>query len=127
MIKKMIPLVLLFFSSCQQVSTFETSCSELDAVDLEMLSVHKAIQKSYQDDKRFLKRLQDAQVYWTQYKDRHVRSLYPLEKKYYEDNYEGTYGQCKCMEAARLTRLRIKELKVWLDGPTDQDCPTSIK
>jgi uncharacterized protein YecT (DUF1311 family) len=126
--KKIICVLLVVIgNSCQSTSGFESDCQELDAVDLEMLTIYKSIEKKYKGEERFLKRLQDAQVYWIQYKDRHVRSLYPLEKKYYTDNYSIQYNQCKCKESTKLTKLRAKELKVWLDGPKIEDCPSSIK
>ncbi|MEO1096317.1 MAG: lysozyme inhibitor LprI family protein [Bacteroidota bacterium] len=108
-------------------NSYESHCAELDAIDLEMLQVHEKIKSKYSGDERFLQRLQDAQVYWIQYKDRHIRALYPLEKKNYKEKYGKTYNQCKCKEAARLTYLRVEELKIWLDGPIDPECPTSIK
>lgn len=124
--KLLVVFIYLLFVGCKQSVKYDSHCSELDAVDLEMLNIHKEIMERYKSEERFLRRLQDAQVYWIQYKDRHIRSLYPLEKKYYEDEYGRTYNQCKCKEATRLTRLRVKELRIWLNGPSDQECPTSV-
>ncbi len=122
-------LVISLFTSlsCSVKSDFENYCSDLDAADLEMLTVHNEIKKQYADDERFLKRLQDAQVYWIQYTNRHIRSLYPKEKRYYEETYGKTYNQCKCKELTKLTKLRAKELSMWLDGNKGDECPTSIK
>ena len=118
--------LLILIYACNSSEEYRTNCQELDAADLEMISVHKEIMTKYKSEERFLKRLQDAQVYWTQYKDRHIRSLYPLDKKYYEVNYGNTYNQCKCKEATRLTQLRVKELRVWHEGSDQGECPTSI-
>lgn len=104
-------------------------CSYLDQVDLEMLNTHKAIKVKYSDDPNFLSKLMTAQVAWTQYKDRHVNSLFPKPKRYYEnsDNYT-EYKQCKCKEWARLTKLRNEELKTWLKKSNNfSNCPSSIK
>lgn len=121
-------MLLIALSSCGKKSGYENPCKELDAVDLEMLNIHKQIQKEYADDPLFLQKLQDAQVYWIQYKNRHIRSLYPKDSKFYKKNYDKQYNYCKCAEAARLTVLRVKEMKLWLDGKhSGNDCPSSIR
>lgn len=107
---------------------FGSKCEELDHVDKQMLDLHEAIKQSYAEDPKFLRRLMDAQVYWIQYKDRHIKSIYPLDSKYYKRTFGPDYNECKCAEAARLTRLRIEELKLWVEGVTAiyEDCPTSF-
>lgn len=102
-------------------------CKNLDKVDREMLNIIGSIENKYNTEKEFLRRFNDAQVFWIQYKDRHVGALYPLKKDLYTNTYGDKYNQCKCKEWARLTQMRIDEINVWLSGPAIYDeCPTSI-
>lgn len=118
-------------ASCQPKQiTYENSCAELDAVDLEMLNVLEEIRQKYAHEPEFLSRLKAAQIDWIQYKDSQVHTLYPFKQKYYQDEYGMEYNYCKCAEWARLTNLRTQELRMWLDGPLvdgQEGCPNSVK
>lgn len=103
-------------------------CEGYDVIDLEMLEVISEIESLHKEDFKFLERFRDSQVYWIQYKDRHLRSLYPEDwDLYYRKNYgKQVFNSCKCKELIRLTELRVNELKWYLDGgPNNQtECPS---
>lgn len=121
-------VVILSTAACTQQNKDFDHCEELNVVDREMLDIIDQIEEKYKDDQEFLTRFKDAQIYWIQYKDRHVRAMFPYKKKYYKENFGMTYNYCKCKEWIRLTKLRNKELRRWLDGPSkeQEECPNSI-
>ncbi|MEM9338134.1 MAG: lysozyme inhibitor LprI family protein, partial [Bacteroidota bacterium] len=102
-------------------------CEAYESLDLEMLNTYEEIRKKYasNENNTFRKRLNMSQVYWVQYRDRFIKALFPLDKEEYTDKQ--TYVDCKCKELSILTKNRIIELSVWLDGDMNRiDCPTSI-
>ncbi len=102
-------------------------CDEWNALAVEMKTVMDQIKANYESETLFLKRLGESQVYWLQYKERHMKMLYPegydiTRRKYGEE----TFNPCKCKELTRLFKLRVDELKVFRDGPRkgQEECPT---
>jgi len=55
-----------------------SACQQLDQVDLKMLNMLKEIKKVYKNDKPFIKALENAQIYWIQYRNRQVKAIFPL-------------------------------------------------
>ena len=112
----------------EQIS-YKDVCEGYDVIDAEMLQVIDKIEEVFSADRQFLARFRDSQVYWIQYKDRHLRALYSKDwDLFYRKNYsKQVFNSCKCKELIRLTELRVKELKWYLnDGPSDQnDCPSA--
>lgn len=100
------------------------NCGAFDKVDLEMLNMIAAIEKEYQADKEFIKAFKESQIYWIQYRNRHIKAVYPLSPKKY--NYD--VGDCKCIIYRDLTLTRISELKKWIDGvPANETCQGTYK
>jgi len=106
---------------------FETACDEMDAVDLEMTKMVNKISNLHEGI--FKKRLEMSQVYWRQYRNRHLRALYPEDWKrvYAKEVGSEVFNQCKCKEITRMTKNRIKELEMFFEGgPYDQqECPNT--
>lgn len=122
--------ILFMATSCNNnEKQYDNPCDELDAVDLEMLQKLDRIREDYKKEKSFLKRFNEAQIYWIQYKDRHVRALYPEKKEDYKKNYGMQYNYCKCAEYTMLTKARNAELDRWIKPKSSEkeDCPTSVK
>lgn len=118
---------LFLYSSCNGPEDID-HCSEFDAIDLEMLNLINKIQTKHQDNKRFLSNFNMEQVYWIQYRDNHLRAIYPQDwdRKYRKEYGKEVFNPCKCKEMTRFTKERIKELKLWLKGgPGGQnECPS---
>jgi len=127
--------VLIFVSSCnspkknEEAISYKDVCEGYDNIDAEMLLVIEDIEEAFKDDRIFLKRFRDSQIYWTQYQDRHLRALYSKDwDLFYRKNYgKQIFNSCKCKELIRLTSLRVDELKMYLNGgPNNQkECPSA--
>ncbi len=110
-------------SGCSQ-SPETTACKQLDEIDLEMLNIIKQIEQEYQQDEEFMLALKDAQLFWTQYRNRQVKAVFTKSPK----NYDYLVGECKCEIYRDLTALRVKELQKWLDGVSPEvTCKGSYK
>ncbi|SNS53480.1 hypothetical protein SAMN05421640_0561 [Ekhidna lutea] len=104
------------------------ACSEFDAVDLEMLNLIDQIKTKHAGNKKFLSSFNMEQVYWVQYRDHHLKSIYPEDwnRHYRELHSKEVFNPCKCKEMIRFTKSRIEELELWLtNGPKGQEeCPS---
>lgn len=123
----LITVIVITTFSCQQSDTTsgKSVCETYDQTDKVMLDLIDQIEQKYVDDRRFLNRLSDAQVYWVQYRDRHIRALFPRDIKDYKKEHKDRYFDCKCEELTKLTKQRISELSRWMGAATD--CPNSIR
>lgn len=124
--KKIIPVLAVCLAfSCSRNS--EDPCTEFDAVDLQMLELIEQIESNHRSNKRLLSNFTMEQVYWTQYRDHHLKSIYPEDwNRHYRAKYgKEVFNPCKCKEMTRFTKARIEELKLWIQkGPTGQsECP----
>jgi uncharacterized protein YecT (DUF1311 family) len=121
-------MMALIISSCNQNQTQQDSCKQLDAIDKKMLDTYDQIKTAYNTDERFLSKLNMSQVYWVQYRDRHLEALYPLKRKEYQEGDWENFTECECDEMVRLTKARIETLNMWLSGGNPYDsCPSSIQ
>ncbi|MEM6812784.1 MAG: lysozyme inhibitor LprI family protein [Bacteroidota bacterium] len=111
------------------IQNYKKVCKRYDIVDSEMLETINQIEIEFVKDQIFLERFRNSQIYWIQYKDRHLRALYPQDwDLYYRKNYgKQVFNACKCKELIRITEARVLELKMYLEGsPKDQsECPSS--
>ncbi len=98
------------FTACKPEK--QNPCKEFDKIDLEMLQIIDEINSRYAEDRKFIAAFKDAQIYWIQYRNRHIKAIYPLEPK----KYDFDVGKCKCEVYSTLTLKRIEELKQWVDG-----------
>ena len=121
-------LCLMTAAGCRSKTVSGDSCQQLDQADKKMLAKIDEIKSAYSSDERFLSKLNMSQVYWTQYRDRHVEMLYPRKRKEYKADDWDKFASCECAEMTLLTNRRINQLDMWLAGPNPYpDCPTSIK
>lgn len=122
LIKVNMAILLLVIVGCTKPEETKTACEQLDEIDLEMLNLIDQINKLYQDDKSFLKAFKDSQIYWIQYRNRQVKAVYPLSPR----KYDFDVGECKCEVYRDLTKIRVKELKKWIEGMPESQCQGSI-
>ena len=76
-----------------------------------MLQKLDSIRSQYKREPDFIKRFNEAQIYWIQYKDRHIRALYPDKKEDYKKEFGMDYNHCKCDEHVRITKARSSGVK----------------
>lgn len=122
--------LVMVIQSCDYQPSFKDPCTEFDMVDLQMLTLLDSIRTSHKGEELFLNRFRLVQVAWTQYRDRHMRSLYPED---WDRVYRKTYGRelfnsCVCKEMSRMTRNRITELNRYLEvgSEGEEECPSSM-
>ena len=116
--------------ACSQSTGDNTDpCTQFDKVDKEMLDLIESIENKFVGDQLFKKALTMSQVYWIQYRDRHLRALYPEDwDRHYRKKYgKEVFNPCKCKDLTRMTQARIEELKMWVEkGPNNQaECPST--
>lgn len=127
-LKVAIILCLTAVVGCSEKTISEDSCQQLDQADKQMLAIIEEIKNEYRTDERFLSKLNMSQVYWTQYRNRHLEMLYPLKRKEYKTDDWEQFANCECAEMTKLTNERILQLGMWLSGPNPYpECPNSIK
>lgn len=127
--KPLIYLLLAFGIWSCNPQTSADPCAAFDASDLEMLTLIKQLNEKFKSDTKFKYRLDEAQVAWIQYRDRHLRTLYPEGYNAYRKEFGAeVLNPCKCLELDRLTKVRIAELKMWFEGSeqAQSDCPSTI-
>lgn len=114
--------------SCTSKESNRNNCDLFDHADKQMLDLYTAIETKYQGQAEFLSKLSMSQVYWIQYRDRHLDALYPKKRKAYKNEDWSKFTDCECQEMVRLTKERIETLNMWMTSQRDYaDCPTSIQ
>ena len=126
-------LCLFLLCSFQKQDAFAQTQSQLSQnsyqeylrTDKELNVVYQKILKQFSSDKQFLTKLQKAELAWIKFRDAHLESLFPEENK--QQYYGSIYPTCQYNVLTQLTRERINQLKLWLDGCCEGDvCSGSI-
>ena len=93
--------------------------------DKELNLIYKQVLKKYSSDTLFIKKLKISQNYWIKFRDAEIEARFPEEDK--QLNYGTVYPMCVNAFAEEKTKIRIKELKVWLYGEDDGNvCSGSV-
>jgi hypothetical protein len=107
-----------------------SACKSFDDTEAEILDLLQKIRDKHSGDRLFLKAFEMEQVYWTQYRERRIRALYPEDwnRVYRKDVGTEVFNNCKCKEYNRLAESRIEDLNYYLEeGPKDQEeCPSML-
>ncbi|MFT6866521.1 MAG: hypothetical protein ACJA08_001352 [Cyclobacteriaceae bacterium] len=106
----------------------DIACTDFDKLDIEMMQLIDKIESKFTGNKSFLEAFKMEQVYWIQYRDRRLRSMYP---KNWDTHYRKNFGKdvfnpCKCQELLRLANNRMDDLDLYMEGgPQNQkNCPS---
>ncbi|MEM9897364.1 MAG: lysozyme inhibitor LprI family protein [Bacteroidota bacterium] len=130
--------LILAISSCNPKDSDENTsdyqrlqkiCAQFDEADRIMLDLINEIKSKHAENSKFLDRFNMEQVYWIQYRDTHLRALYPLDwnREYRKKFGKEVFNPCKCKELTRFTEQRIAELNLWLEKspiPDQSECPS---
>lgn len=112
-----------------QVETNTCAGSEFGRADADLNRVWKAIQVKYGDKPQFLVKLKTAQRQWLAFRDAEMEAMFPLAPGQHANvQYGSVFPMCESQAKASLTRQRVEQLKVWLDGVQEGDvCGGSVK
>jgi uncharacterized protein YecT (DUF1311 family) len=128
--KKIIVIIVIclisnFGFSQTQFEMNQSANNDFLKADKELNSVYQKIIKEYKSDIKFIKNLKTSQKIWIQFRDAEMKVKFPET----EDGYYGSvFPMCWSMELTELTKVRTKELKIWLTGIAEGDvCSGSVK
>lgn len=97
-----------------------------EKVDQELNRIYQIILTEYSSQTLFIEKLKVAQRAWIVFRDAHIEALYPEENKNYV--YGSVYLMCYWIEMTRLTKARVEELKLWIEGKEEGEvCYGSVK
>ena len=100
--------------------------AELKRAERELALTYRKVLKTYADDKVFIARLKKAQHAWLKFRDAELDAVFPHKGK--TTYYGSVFPMCFDNWTVKLTRMRIDELKQWLNGVKEGDvCPGSIR
>ena len=106
-----------FENAMDQSALNKCAGEEYQMAESEMHKVYAAIQKQYQDDPKFLEKLELSQQAWIRFRDAEVDARYA-----YQDE-PGYYGSVlpMCLNGllSEFTRTRIQQLQKWLQEPEE--------
>ena len=118
-------LITIFSFSQTQGQLNDDAQNEFEKADKELNKIYNTILKSYRSDTVFIKNLKRSQKLWVQLRDVEMIVKFPdREHKY----YGSVLPMCWSLYKEELTRRRINELSVWLNGVEEGDvCTGSVK
>ena len=109
----------------QSEMNYEQNKSYSNAED-ELNTVYKAILKEYSTDTVFIEALRTSQRIWIKFRASELEMKFP--DRGISDYYGSVYPMCKSSYLERLTKKRVKTLKIWLEGIEEGDvCSGSVK
>jgi uncharacterized protein YecT (DUF1311 family) len=109
-----------------QVQMNQDACAVFAQADDELNAVYRRILAEYATAPQFIQNLKNAQRAWVAFRDAHLEAIYPAPDKQAE--YGSAYPLCRCLALAELTKVRVEELKGWLNGvPEGEVCRGSIR
>jgi uncharacterized protein YecT (DUF1311 family) len=100
---------------------------DLQDTEAELTATLATIRRQYAEEAQFLLCLAESQLAWEVYRERQLAMIFP----YKDDTKEGygtVFPMCWAIWRARLTKQRITELKLWVDGIEEGEiCRGSIR
>lgn len=91
------------------------TCNDFKKADKELNNVYKKLLQAYNNNKKSIAVIKDAQRVWMVYRDKHIESFYPAEAT-------GTMlSVCRCSALTKLTQERTYYLKLLLNGYGEGD------
>lgn len=113
-------LALLSFNAGAQTQADlnQTACNAFKQADTQLNQVYQQVLTKHQNDKMFINHFKDAQRKWVAFRDAYADSMYIPE---YYQNYGSIVPMCQCSLFENLTKERIKQLKMWIDGVEEGD------
>ena len=127
--KILISFLFLTFTFCFGQTQSEmniTANQKYIKADKELNQVYSQILKDYKDDLVFISKLKIAQNLWIKFRDAEMNAIFPEIDK--QLNYGSVFPMCWSSHLTRLTKERIKTLKIWQTGIEEGEvCSGSVK
>lgn len=101
------------------------TCEEYQRIDKDLNRIYNKVLAEYSLDEAFIKKFIASQAAWESYRDSYVESLFPDT-----NDKSSTLEQCRCTEKSDLTKDRIDQIIVWLEGSDPEEpseCSGSVK
>lgn len=94
-----------------------------------MNMILEKIKEEYADDPLFIEQLEKSQEAWLVFRDAQLYAVFPGESgEEIMSRYGSVYPMCVYLELEHLTKQRIEQLRVWLNGTeVGNVCAGSIK
>ena len=127
-------ILLLLVCSLFSISSFGQSQGQLNQqadaayrkADQELNRTYQQILKEYRTKTAFLQSLKTAQKLWIQFRDAEMKARYPAANTQFE--YGSFFPVCYFNGLEELTKVRTKQLRLWLTGIPEGDmCNGSVK
>ena len=103
------------------------ACAALHAkeVEAEIEETMREIERRRASEPKLLTAVRNAQKEWVRFRDAELEALFPGADK--QVVYGSMYGECYSQQRFRLAKLRVAQLRLWLDGEPDaQGCSGAI-
>ena len=98
-----------------------------DNADEELNAVYQAILKEYSSDTTFIKNLRISQRIWIKFRDAELSMKFP-DRSNNRLYYGSVFPMCVSSYLKTLTEIRIKTLRIWIDGAEEGDvCSGSLR
>ncbi len=115
-----------FEQAKNQGETNRCASQDVGAADAELNAVYQRLQSLYAGEPEFLEKLKLAQRAWIAFRDAELEARFPAKDK--AVSYGSMFPTCAGSVLAELTRKRIAQLTVWIDGVPEGDvCGGSIR
>ncbi len=112
-------------SAQTQLETNQITNNVYEKADKELNDLYHKILIEYKTDTVFIKNLKASQRIWITFRDAELKMKFPEREPGY---YGSVLPMCVASYLEKLTRERIKTLKVWIDGIQEGDaCNGSVK
>jgi uncharacterized protein YecT (DUF1311 family) len=86
--------------------------------DLELSTIYKRILVEYKEDTGFINNLKVSERIWISFRDAELKVKYPNSDTRW---YGSVFPMCAAIYLEQLTRDRINNLKIWIEGIEEGD------
>lgn len=101
-----------------QLELNQSACAELKKADFHLNKVYQQVLSAHKKDHLFITHFKEAQRKWIAFRDAYEASMYIPE---YYNSYGSVLPMCQCYFMEQLTKERIKQLSVWVNGIQEGD------
>lgn len=94
----------------------------LDNADAELDRVYKEIMERIKDDPKAVETLKASQRKWLEFRIAEMAAIFPHHDEEPQAHYGSSFPMCWSLQLTRLTKDRVKQLRIWLDREEGDVC-----